>query len=137
MLSVENQISILAHLSKADKVVAEEEYELILFIAKNLGLSAEEAIKIVGDPGPIPNLKSLPGDEKFQYLHNVISLMKVDGKVHKNEVAFCERLAIKLGYKPGVISELSAFIFKDPTIATNYDHLRSIADKNLLPESTE
>ena len=137
MLSVEDQISILAHLSKADRVVAEEEYEMILFIAKRLGLSTDEAIKIVGDPGPIPNLKSLPVDEKFEYLFNVITLMKVDGKVHKNEVAFCEKLAIKLGYKPGVISELSAYIFKDPSIVTDRDHLRSIADKNLLPPGEE
>ncbi|MEM6831645.1 MAG: TerB family tellurite resistance protein [Bacteroidota bacterium] len=137
MLSVENQISILAHLSKADKVVAEEEYELMLFIAKRLGLSAEEAIKIVGDPGPIPDLKALPNDEKFEYLHNVISLMKADGKVHKNEVAFCEKLAIKLGYKPGVISQLSAYIFKDPSITTDWDHLRAIADKNMVVQNAE
>lgn len=133
MLSQEEQISILAHLSKADNIVAEEEYRLILFIADGLGIDKATTADIIASPRPIPNLKNLPPDEKFMYLFNIIRMMKADGKVHSNEIKFCEKIAINLGYKPGVIADLSAYIYKDPTINSNREMLRSIADRHLIP----
>ena len=135
MLSNEDQISILVHLSKADKVIAEEEYRLIIHVAEGLGLSSDDASKIINDPNPIPKLNDLPPEEKFEYLHNVVKLMKADGKIHQKEVSFCEKLAVRLGYKPGVISELSAYIYRDPTINTNREYLRSIVDQHLIPKA--
>ncbi|WP_420575343.1 TerB family tellurite resistance protein [Ekhidna sp.] len=133
MLSNEEQISILAHLSKADNVVAEEEYRLILFIADGLGISEERTSELINNPLPIPKLKNLPPDEKFNYLFNIIRMMKADGKVHSNEIRFCEKVALNLGYKPGVIADLSAYIYKDPSINSNKNFLRSIADQHLIP----
>jgi len=133
MLSNEEQISILAHLSKADNVVAEEEYRLILFIADGLGITEERTAELINKPLPIPKLKDLPPDEKFNYLFNIIRMMKADGKVHSNEIRFCEKVALNLGYKPGVIADLSAYIYKDPSINSNRNFLRSIADQHLIP----
>ncbi|MEP5611707.1 MAG: TerB family tellurite resistance protein [Cyclobacteriaceae bacterium] len=133
MLSTEDQISVLVHLSKADKVIAEEEYRLIIQVAEGLGMSNDEAARIINDPNPIPKMKDLPPDEKFEYLYNVVRLMKADGKIHQKEVSFCEKLAFKLGYKPGVISELSAYIYRDPNINTNRAYLRTIVDQHLIP----
>ncbi|MEM9896614.1 MAG: TerB family tellurite resistance protein [Bacteroidota bacterium] len=133
MLSHEDQISVLAHLSKADNEVADEEYKLILFIADGFGIEESRTKEIMNNPGPIPDLHDLNPDDKFLYLFNIIKMMKVDGKVHKNEVRFCEKIAVNLGYKPGVISGLSAYIYKDPAINSNRDFLRSIADKHLKP----
>jgi uncharacterized tellurite resistance protein B-like protein len=133
MLSTEDQLSILVHLSKADKVIAEEEYRLILHVAEGLGLDNDGAAKIIHDPNPIPKLSNLPPEEKFEYLINVVRVMKADGKIHQKEVSFCEKLAFRLGYKPGVISELSAYVYKDPSINTNLSYLRSIVDRHLIP----
>ena len=105
MLSQEEQISILVHLSKADKVVAEEEYRLILFIADGLGISEKVTAELVENPKPIPSLKNIPAEEKFTYLFNIIRMMKADGKVHSKEIKFCEKIACSLGYKPGVIAD--------------------------------
>ena len=132
MLSPEEQISILAHLSKADDVVAEEEFKLIMFIADGLGMSEERTAELVNNPLPVPKLKNLPPDEKFKYLSSIIRMMKADGKVHSKEIMFCEKIAINLGYKPGVIADLSAYIYKDPTINSNLELLRSIADQHLI-----
>lgn len=133
MLSNEDQISILAHLSKADNVVAEEEYRLIMFISDGLGITEDRTAELINNPLPIPKLKDLPPDEKFTYLFNVIRMMKADGKVHQKEISFCEKLALNLGYKPGVIADLSAYIYKDPSINSNKNFLRSIADQHLIP----
>ena len=89
--------------------------------------------EIINNPRPIPKLKDLPPDEKFNYLFNIIRMMKADGKVHSNEIKFCEKVALNLGYKPGVIADLSAYIYKDPSINSNKNFLRSIADQHLIP----
>jgi uncharacterized tellurite resistance protein B-like protein len=133
MLSNEDQVSILAHLSKADNVVAEEEYRLIMFIADGLGINEERTAELINNPLPIPKLKTLPPDEKFTYLFNIIRMMKADGKVHQKEISFCEKVALNLGYKPGVIADLSAYIYKDPSVNSNRNFLRSIADQHLIP----
>lgn len=132
MLSVEEQISMLVHLSMADRYLSAEENGLIHSIGERNGLSKEEVEHILDNPKPIPNLKSLPSDDKFEYLLSVIQLMKVDGKIHTSEVRFCEKVAIALGYKPGVVADLSAYVYKDPAITTNWSYLKSIADKQLI-----
>ena len=58
--------------------------------------------------------------------------MKIDRKVHQSEIQYCERLAVKLGYRPGVIADLSAYIYSDPTLSSDRGHLRALADKQLL-----
>ncbi|MBV6644660.1 MAG: TerB family tellurite resistance protein [Cyclobacteriaceae bacterium] len=135
MLPIEDQISLLVHLSKADNFVAEQESELIHKIGERSGLSKDEIENIIDNPKPLTNLKSLPPDEKFSYLFNIIQLMKVDGKIYQKEIEFCEKVAMKLGYKPGVIADLSAYIYSDPAINTSRKYLRSIADQHLIPMS--
>lgn len=132
MLPVDEQISILVHLSKADRFVAEEEDKLIHNIGRRNGLSEDEIETLMDYPKPVPVLSNLPADEKFEYLLCIIQLMKVDGKIHQTEINFCEKVAMGLGYKPGVIADLSAYIYKDPKMVTNRDLLRSVADKQLL-----
>lgn len=132
MLPEKDQLSILVHLSRADKVVADEESKMILAIGKRLGLTPEEAQEVIDNPNKIGNLKDLPSDEKFDYLFMVIQLMKIDRKVHQAEIHFCEKIAMKLGYKPGVVADLSQYIFSDPSMTSDRKHLRAIADKQLL-----
>ncbi|MFY0608574.1 MAG: TerB family tellurite resistance protein [Cyclobacteriaceae bacterium] len=117
----------------ADNFLAEEESKLIHSIGERKGMTKEEIELVIDNPKPIPNLKDIPPDEKFGYLYDVIQLMKVDRKVHQSEIQFCEKLALAFGYKPGVVADLSAYIYSDPSIATKRSYLRSIADQHLIP----
>ncbi len=132
MLPIEDQISILVHLSKADGNVANEEKKLIYGIGSRLELTEEQVDELINDPKPIPSLDELPPAEKFEYLFNTIQLMKVDRKIYQKEIEFCEKLAIRLGYKPGVVADLSAYIYSDPDIRTKTNFLRSVADQHLI-----
>ena len=134
MLSVEEQLSILVHLSKADNFVAEEEKKMIHNIGDKHGFTFDEIENIIDNPLPIAkDMRNLPPEEKFDHLFNIVQLMKIDKKVHQKEIDFCERVAMKLGYKPGVIADLSAYVYSDPAIMTKRSVLRSIADQHLIP----
>ena len=137
MLPIKDQLSIFVHLSKADKVVADEERRLIEAVGRRNGMSKEEIEDIIENPNEIGDLKNLPTEEKFDYLFTVIQLMKIDKKVHQSEIQFCERIAMKLGYKPGVVADLSQYIYSDPTMTSSPQHLRKIADKQLLKRVEE
>ncbi|MCP4458213.1 MAG: TerB family tellurite resistance protein [Cytophagales bacterium] len=132
MLPIIDQISILVRLSKADNFIAEEERKLINAVGKRNGLSPEEIEKVIESPNVIGRLLDLPSEEKFNHLYMIIQLMKIDKKVHNSEIEFCEKIAMKLGYKPGVVADLSAFIYSDPEIGTDIGRLKSIANKQLL-----
>ena len=132
MHKVEEYISMLVHLSKVDNNLADAESELIHYIGEQNGLSKEEVDEIVENPKEIPSFRSLPRQDKFQYLFDVIQLMKVDGKVFSSEINFAEKMALKLGFKPGVVSELSAYIYSDPKIVTNRSFLISLAAEYII-----
>ena len=134
MLSTEEKINVLVHLSMVDGHLAEEENKLIHKVGERNGLSKEQVDAIIKNPKPIRSLHMLPPDDKFDYLYNVIFLMKVDGKIFQSEIQFCEKVAIALGYKPGVIADLSAYIYSDESIQTKRSFLRSIADSHLVPK---
>ncbi|MEM6737641.1 MAG: TerB family tellurite resistance protein [Bacteroidota bacterium] len=112
---------------KADDGVAEEEYQLILFIADGHGMGEDNTEELLNYPKPVPNLKNLSLDKRFNYLSNNIHMMKADGKICTDEIKFCEKITLNLGYKWGVIADFSIFKNKDPTIHSNREFLQSVA----------
>lgn len=132
MRKIEEYVSMLVHLSKIDNHVAEQENKLIHYIGEQNGLTSETVETLVDNPHPIPSFDDLPREDKFQYLFDVIQLMKVDGKVFSSEINFAEKMAIKLGFKAGVVAELSAYIYSDPDITTNKGFLISLAAEYVI-----
>jgi len=128
---IKEQLKVLIQLAVSDGMIAEKESRLIQSIGVANGLNKDEVLKMIEKPEAVENLGSLTDDQKFEYLYNVVQLMKVDGQVFKSEIAFAEDLAKKLGYKSGVIGELSSRIFSDPSITADRDELRKKVDKFL------
>ena len=69
-------------------------------------------------------IPTLSDDEKFEYLYNIVQLMKIDSQVYLSEINFCEELAVKLGFNKNVIGRLSRQIYSDPSITVNRDKLK-------------
>jgi uncharacterized membrane protein YebE (DUF533 family) len=125
------ELNVLINLAASDKSVAERESKLIHMIGKANGIPTEEITKMLQNPMPISNVDSLTSDQKFEHLYYLIQLMKMDGQVFRSEVVFCEQIAERLGYKKGVVGELSQHVYSDPSITADRDMLRKKADKFL------
>jgi uncharacterized tellurite resistance protein B-like protein len=50
-------------------------------------------------------LGELQTDEKFEIIHAIVLLMNVDGKLSKEEINYCLKVARMLGYKESVLFE--------------------------------
>ncbi|GHN03130.1 hypothetical protein WSM22_46190 [Cytophagales bacterium WSM2-2] len=128
---IKEQLNVLINLAASDNSVAEKESQTIHVIAKANGISREEVEEMLKKPQPVGSLASLTEDQKFENLYHLIQLMKSDGQVFKSEIHFCEQIAEKLGYKKGVVAELSSRIYSDPTITADRKLLMDRAHKFL------
>ncbi|MBK5278152.1 MAG: TerB family tellurite resistance protein [Bacteroidia bacterium] len=129
---IAEQLNILINLAASDNKIAEKEANVIHMIGKSNGVPKEEIEKMLKSPQPIGDLSAFSEDQRFENLYYIIQLMKSDGQVFKSEVHFCEQIAQKLGYKKGVVSELSSRIYSDPTITADRNMLMERARKFLL-----
>jgi uncharacterized tellurite resistance protein B-like protein len=128
---IKEQLNVLINLAASDSSVAENEAKTIHMIAKANGIPKDVIDKMLKDPQPIGDLSSLTEDQKFENLYHLIQLMKSDGQVFKSEIHFCEEIAEKLGYKKGVVGELSSRIYSDPSITADRKMLMDRAHKFL------
>jgi uncharacterized tellurite resistance protein B-like protein len=126
-----DQLNILINLAASDSNIDEKEAKTIKTIAKANGIPDEEIDGMIKAPKPIGNLSNFTEDQKFESLYYLIQLMKSDGQVFKSEIAFCEGIADKLGYKKGVVADLSSRIYSDPSITTDRKLLMDRARKFL------
>jgi uncharacterized tellurite resistance protein B-like protein len=97
------QLNILIQLAEADKHFAKIERDMIFKIARDRKFPEEEVNDLIRNPQPIDSLGALSLDQKFDYLMSSIELVFVDENVFESELIFCKNIAIKLGFKKGVI----------------------------------
>ena len=128
---VKDQLNLLINLAASDSTVAEKESKVIHIIAKANGIPKDEVEQMLKKPKPIGSLDTLTEDQKFEHLYHLIQLMKSDGQVFRSEIHFCEQVADKLGYKKGVVAEMSSRIYSDPSITADRKLLMDRAHKFL------
>src|SRR6478609_3769177 len=97
------QLNILIQLAEADKHFAKIAREMIFKIAKDRNFPEQEVNELIKNPEPVDSLGALSPDQKFEYLMSSIELVFADQNVFESEVIFCKNIAIKLGFKKGVI----------------------------------
>lgn len=127
--SLKYELNVLINLAAIDQNIETREAKLINMIGKANNISQEEIDALIKSPEPINGPNLMTDDEKFHHLCYIIQMMKADGRVLREEVDFCENIATHLGYKKGVVRELSAHIYGDPTIHSNKALLREKADR--------
>lgn len=123
------ELNILINLAASDSKIEEREAKLIRMVAQANGIAKEDTDAMIKNPQPITNISALTPDEKFEHLYYLIQMMKMDGQVFKSEIIFCENIAEKMGYKKGIVAELSQHIYSDPSITADREMLRKKAEK--------
>ena len=129
MSTIKAQLSTLIELAKIDGEFDGQEKLHILMLGRANGLSEIEIKDIVKNPVPMPDVNLLSSDDKFDYLFNIIQLMKIDKEVYKSEIHHCEKLAEKLGFKTKVVSAISSQVYSDPSISADIDALKKAVKK--------
>jgi len=97
-------ISDLIVLAKADEKITSREYDLIFRLAKRMGVTKGKVEVLLQNPMVSkPIFSEL---ERITHFHKLLSMMNVDGEVHKKEVIVLRNFGLKMGIRPGAIDQI-------------------------------
>ena len=119
-------------MARIDGVVVREEIDLIKKIGKSNGLSSEEINECFDNPSDQLIITQLSDDQKFDYLFNIIQLMKIDGRLYEEEIIYCAKIVSNLGYDEKVLGEMMLKVYSDPYICSDKKTLKGAMKKYLL-----
>jgi hypothetical protein len=97
---LKKKIGVLIHLANADGKFDPSEREFLNGLLKERGI---ENINL--DTISSQNVDINAIVEKEQILYWALQLIKADGIIHTDELAFCKAMALKLKFLPAVIDE--------------------------------
>jgi uncharacterized tellurite resistance protein B-like protein len=123
----QKQLNLLIQLAEADKHFAKSEREMIYRIAKDRNFSEDAVNHLIKNPEPIGSLGALSQEQKLDYLISSIELVLADQKVFESEITFCRNIAIKLGFKKGIIE----FFLKNFKLKTSEELRKTALDEYL------
>ena len=134
--NIKNHLKALIQLSIIDRDFGEPERTYVYTIGKANRVPEKEIDELVNDvlatkENTDVNYAGLLSEERFDYLYDVIQLMKIDGEVFLTEIRYCEEVAEKLGYDKKVVKKMSSRIYGDPSITGNREALMKEANKYL------
>ncbi|MEQ6168390.1 MULTISPECIES: TerB family tellurite resistance protein [unclassified Ekhidna] len=134
--NIKNHLRALIQLSIIDRDFGEPEKTYVYTIGKANRVPETEIDELVEEvlnskENSEVNFQGLLTEERFDYLYDVIQLMKIDGEVFLTEIRYCEEVAEKLGYDKKVVKKMSSRIYGDPSITGNREALMKEANKYL------
>lgn len=113
---VREQLKALAQLANSDGEIDERELRLIHRIGEAHGMRLDQIDEIISKPDQLGDLKALDEDDKFEFLYSIIQLMKIDDEIYNEEVLYCQKIAMKLGYGLGAVMEMYPHVHKNVVI---------------------
>jgi hypothetical protein len=134
--NIKNHLRALIQLSIIDRDFGHPEKSYVYTIGKANRVPEVEIDEVVKEvleaknDGEI-NYDGLMTEERFDFLYDIIQLMKIDGEVFLTEIRYCEDVAEKLGYDKKVVKSMASRIYADPSITGNRNVIMKEANKYL------
>lgn len=134
--NIKNHLRALIQLSIIDRDFGHPEKNYVYTIGKANRvpeLEIDEVVKEVLESreNKEVNYDGLMTEERFDFLYDIIQLMKIDGEVFLTEIKYCEEVAVKLGYDKKVVKSMASRIYADPSITGNRNAIMKEANKYL------
>jgi uncharacterized tellurite resistance protein B-like protein len=125
------QLKLLVNLARIDGDMATKERAYIISIGKAHGFpeSSVETLFYSSHESIIP--KELKADQRFNYLFNLVKLMKLDERLYEEEIKFCANIATKLGYQSQVMFELLLKVKAEDMDPKEVDALKDLTTRYL------
>ena len=100
--NIKNHLKALIQLSIIDRDFGQPEKSYVYTIGKANRVPEKEIDDLVTEvlnskENSDVNFDGLLSEERFDYLYDIVQLMKIDGEVFLTEIRYCEDVAEKLG----------------------------------------
>ncbi|MEQ8926750.1 MAG: hypothetical protein RLO81_13100 [Fulvivirga sp.] len=121
-------------MAKIDGETDQAELELIRQIGTSSNVSSEDIEKIIdqtrADSG-IPSVELFSREEKIELMTNLVMVMKIDGRIDKEEMKFCWQVIKKLGYNEEALFDLVSTTYLDPSKSVDKNDIKKRAEQYL------
>jgi len=127
-------LNILVMMAKIDGETDQAELELIRQIGASSNVSSEDIEEIIENTEAdqtFPSLGNLSKDEKVELMTNLVLVMKIDGRIDKEEMKFCFKVIKKMGYTEEALFDLVSTTYIDPKESINREEIKKRAEKYL------
>ncbi|WP_378183774.1 TerB family tellurite resistance protein [Aquimarina sp. SS2-1] len=115
MYSKEEKLSLLSEMiefAKVDKQIKDEEYNFILAVASQLGITEEEIGHMVRNEAEKKNLQ--PESQRILQFHRLVLLMNVDQEATLSELHKIREMGLHMGLRPEAIDTVLKEMHKYP-----------------------
>jgi len=103
--SRKSHLKNLLEVALADGQLDNDEYVLLLSLARKLDISDQEIKNIRENPGLITFKPPASHKKRFEQVYDLVCMMMIDGVIHQKELDFCKSMALKLGYMPRIVDD--------------------------------
>lgn len=124
-----DHLRCLLHLAKADGSFTLAELTYVVWVAKQLELSTTELERLAAENNSAENLPKVffqTQDEKLNYFHQLLNLLKVDGLADKSELIELEKIGLLMGFSSQGLKQLIAKITLQPEQILTEEELRKV-----------
>ncbi len=97
-------LSDLIALAKADDIVTQSEYDLILKLAQTMDISKSEVDLLFENP--LPSAVQSSELQRITHFYKLMLLMNVDQEVHEKEITMLRNFGLKMGIRAGVMDQM-------------------------------
>ena len=104
--TVKSHMKNLVEMAAADGHFQDVEFELLKKIAKRNGISERQLQDIKNNPAAVAFEVPKEVKEKFHQIYDLVHMMSIDDQVHAEERKLCNLIAIKFGYRRGIVDDL-------------------------------
>lgn len=125
------QLKLLVNLSRIDGEMAPQERTYITNIGMAHGFPESSVETLFYGNHEVFITTDLTNDQRFEYLFNLVQLMKLDARLYQEEIKYCATTASKLGYKPEVMFDMLTQVKSTEMDEREIKALKEIAAKYL------
>jgi uncharacterized tellurite resistance protein B-like protein len=125
------QLKLLVNLARMDGELAIIERNYIVNIGKGHGFPESSVETLFYDSHETILAEDLTPEQRFNYLFNLVQLMKIDERLYQEEIKFCANIATRLGYRSEVMVDLLLKVKSGPMDQKDIDALQESTAKYL------
>ncbi|HYG17457.1 MAG TPA: TerB family tellurite resistance protein [Ohtaekwangia sp.] len=101
-----SHVKNLVTIAMADGHLDEEEWGLLMRIARHLGMEEEEIKNIKNGFEKVDFVPPKKYEDKVQQIRDLVAIMTIDRQINEKELELCKKAAIRLKLPPELVDEM-------------------------------
>ena len=101
-----SHVKNLVTIAMADGRLDQEEWDLLMRIARHLGMEEEEIKNIKNGFEKTDFVPPKKYEDKVQQVRDLVAIMMIDGEINEKELELCKKAAVRLKIPPELVDEM-------------------------------